>query len=487
MVILYCGMFLSLWTIGTVMLVNNRRNAYTRWFGTLLIITGFASFSVVMNMEVLPWMRESFQSPRLIETLRIFTIVGWGTEYHFLPYLFLMCALVFTRLFSRRSILFFSLVFIIPIAVYLLTVPPMYPEAQLGHPYFRILSGAYFIISLVIYWLRYVTEKNPDHKKNSFRTSLVVTLCISFLYTTDYYGIDYFLIGRSGLEIVSNDLWRFNFVVVILFALLFVYYGMRYGFMGIKLRIEQQKIDYSMRNLTQGALILNHTLKNEVQKINYLSSRMKSTVANHDMEETLRNLASLDQVAEHILDMMSRIKEKTDDIVLNEQEHRMENLLAYCLDSIAPVLTSKNVAVECEFTADPFVLCDAAHVREVLNNLMKNAVDAVEPGKGKLIVSMLEAKRGIIIGVKDNGAGISAENAARIFDPFFTTKKGSNNYGLGLNYSYGVMLKHGGSIRLVETEPGKGTWMEIRFPARRVRFMDISAAKRQTAFAIGRN
>ncbi|MFC5527939.1 ATP-binding protein [Cohnella yongneupensis] len=487
MIILYCGMFLSLWTIGTVMLVNNRRNAYTRWFGILLIIAGFASFSVVINMEVLPWMRESLQDSRIVEALRIFTIITWGTEYHLLPFLFLMCSLVFTRLYSRRSILLFSLLSVAPIAIYLITVPSMYPEARLGHPYFRILSGAYFLISLVIYWLRYVTEKNPDYKKNSFRTSVVVTLCICFLYTTDYYGIDYFLIGRGGLEIVSNDLWRFNFVLVILFVLLFVYYGMRYGFMGIKLKIEQQKIDYSMKNLTQGALILNHTLKNEVQKINYLSSRMKSAVANNNMDDTMRNLASLDQVAEHILEMMNRIKEKTDDIVLDEQEHRMEEVLAYCLDTLAPVLTLKNVAVECEFTADPLVLCDAAHVREVLNNLLKNAVDAVERGEGKLIISLTEAKRDIIIGVKDNGAGISAENAARIFDPFFTTKKGSNNYGLGLNYCFGVMLKHGGSIRLVETERGKGTWMEIRFPAKRVRFVDRSAAKRQAAFAIGRN
>ncbi|MDF2718478.1 MAG: signal transduction histidine kinase, partial [Paenibacillus sp.] len=70
-------------------------------------------------------------------------------------------------------------------------------------------------------------------------------------------------------------------------------------------------------------------------------------------------------------------------------------------------------------------------------------------------------------------AGISEESAARIFDPFFTTKKGAANYGLGLNYCYGVMQKHGGSIRLVETGQGKGTWMELRFPAKRVRMMKI--------------
>jgi signal transduction histidine kinase len=107
----------------------------------------------------------------------------------------------------------------------------------------------------------------------------------------------------------------------------------------------------------------------------------------------------------------------------------------------------------------------------------------VEPVKGKITISMMESKKEVVIWIKDNGAGISGENAVRMFDPFFTTKKGAANYGLGLNYCYGVMQKHGGSIRLIETEQGKGTWMEIRFPAKRVRM--IKAADRSTAMQMG--
>jgi len=95
----------------------------------------------------------------------------------------------------------------------------------------------------------------------------------------------------------------------------------------------------------------------------------------------------------------------------------------------------------------------------------------------------MEVKKDIVIWIRDNGAGISNESAARMFDPFFTTKKGISNYGLGLNYCYGVMQKHGGGIRLVETEQGKGTCMEIRFPAKRVRMMELP--DRSVALRVG--
>ncbi|WP_367649435.1 sensor histidine kinase [Paenibacillus sp. NEAU-GSW1] len=483
LVILYCTIFLSLWTIGAMMLVNNSANPHTRWFSLFLFITGCASFSVVLNVQVLPWMRmSSVLSADAIESVRLFAMTVWGIEYYFVPYLLLMCSLVFTRLFRRRTIILFSLLLPVPILVYLAAVPPLYPELQLGgHLSFRILSGAYFLMGLAIYGLRYLTEQNASHKKNSFRTAAALIPCISFLYVTDYVGIERVIISREGMEMTSNNMWQFNFMISLVFAAFFVYYGMKYGFMGIKLRIERQKLDYSMKQLTQGALILNHTIKNEVQKINYLSSRMSSAVANNDKEEMWSNLSQLDRVAEHILTMMNQIKERTGDIALHEEEYRIADVLEFSLLALEPMMQAKQISIRKEVQCDPVIVCDKSHIHEVLNNLLVNAWDALTPGNGKITVSLLEAKREVVIRVQDNGAGISKENAARMFDPFFTTKKGGASYGLGLNYCYGVMQKHGGSIRLAETEPGRGTRMEIRFPAKRVRRMtapDRSAALR---------
>ncbi|MDF2648816.1 MAG: signal transduction histidine kinase [Paenibacillus sp.] len=484
MVILYFPIFMSLWTLGTIMLVNNPKHAHVRWFSTLLFVTGFASFSVVLNVLLLPWMRSSSSfTMEAIEAVRLFTMVAWGLEYHFLPYLLLMCALVFTRLFQRKTLLLFSLLMPLPILIYLATTPPLYPELQLGHPLFRFMSGIYFAAGLAIYWLRYITERSPFHRKNSFRTSAALLVCISFLYATDYYGIDHFLIIRDGLQIKSNNMWQFNFLIALAFVSMFIFYSMKYGFMGIKLRIEKQKIDYSMKNLTQGALILNHTIKNEVQKINYLSSRMRGAVVSNDKDETLHNLENLDRVAEHILNMVNQFKKRTDEIVLLEQEHQLAGLLEFSIQTLEPMFQNKRVHIASYVQIDPILLCDATHIREVLSNLLINAMDALEPGKGQITVTVLNEKKEVLVWVKDNGTGISKENAAKMFDPFFTTKKGTSNYGLGLNYCYAVMQKHGGGIRLVESNPGQGTWMELRFPSKRVRL--ITAAKRSAPIQAG--
>ncbi|MDQ6421957.1 HAMP domain-containing sensor histidine kinase [Paenibacillus sp. LHD-117] len=482
MVILYCTIFLSLWTIGTVMLVNNSANPHTRWFSLFLFVTGFASFSVVLNVQVLPWMSESsLFSPEAIESVRLFSMAAWGVEYHFVPYLLLMCSLVFTRLFRRRAIIMFGLIGPVPILVYLTAVPPLYPDLHLGgHLSFRMISGAYFLTGLAIYALRYVTERNASYRKNSFRTAAALIPCVSFLYATDYIGIERVIISREGMVMTSNNMWL---IIALVFAAFFIYYGMKYGFMGIKLRIEKQKMDYSMKNLTQGALILNHTIKNEVQKINYLSSRMRNSILQNDKEDMLRDLTQLDRVGEHILNMMNQIKERTGDIVLHEEEHRMADVLEYSLMALEPMLQAKQISVSKDIQCDPVILCDKSHIQEVLSNLLVNALDAIGPGNGKISISLLEAKKEVVIGVQDNGSGISNESAARMFDPFFTTKKGVGSYGLGLNYCYGVMQKHGGSIRLAETEQGKGTRMELRFPAKRVRMMKIP--DRSAALRIG--
>lgn len=485
MVILYCTIFLSLWTIGTVMLVNNSANSHTRWFSLFLFVTGFASFSVVLNVQVLPWMRvSSLFSLDAIESVRLFSMAAWGIEYYFVPYLFLMCSLVFTRFLHRTAVIMLSLIAPVPILVYLAAVPQLYPELILGgHLLFRIISGAYFLTGLVIYGLRYLTEKNASYKKNSFRTTILLIPCISFLYATDYIGIERVIISREGMEMTSNNMWQFNFMIALVFAAFFIYYGMKYGFMGIKLRIERQKLDYSMRHLTQGALILNHTIKNEVQKINYLSSRMRNSIINNDKEEMLYNLTHLDRVAEHIQNMMNQIKERTGDIVLLEEEHRMADVLENSIMALESMMQAKRISIHQEMGCYPVMLFDKSHIQEVLNNLLVNALDAIEPGNGKISITLMVVKKDIVIWVRDNGAGISNESAARMFDPFFTTKKGVSNYGLGLNYCYGVMQKHGGGIRLVETEQGKGTCMEIRFPAKRVRMMELS--ERSAALRVG--
>lgn len=95
----------------------------------------------------------------------------------------------------------------------------------------------------------------------------------------------------------------------------------------------------------------------------------------------------------------------------------------------------------------------------VLENLMRNAVDAME-GKGDIKISLEKTEDGVQIDVADNGKGIMKSDARNIFSPGFTTKK--RGWGLGLSLTKRIIEEyHGGKITLLESEPGVGTTFRI--------------------------
>ncbi|HEV2761588.1 MAG TPA: HAMP domain-containing sensor histidine kinase, partial [Pyrinomonadaceae bacterium] len=88
------------------------------------------------------------------------------------------------------------------------------------------------------------------------------------------------------------------------------------------------------------------------------------------------------------------------------------------------------------------VLGDASELRDVLVNMIFNAVDAM-PAGGQLTLAAEQRDEKALITVTDTGTGMTSEVRSRVFDPFFTTK-GVEGMGLGLSVSYGVIRRHGG-------------------------------------------
>jgi len=108
------------------------------------------------------------------------------------------------------------------------------------------------------------------------------------------------------------------------------------------------------------------------------------------------------------------------------------------------------------------VLGDPTELREVLTNLVKNAVEAIE-GRGSVVLSASETAGVVSVVVEDDGPGIPAELQSRLFTPFFTTK-GERGTGLGLCLSQQIAERHGGEIHL-RPRSGGGTRAELVVPA----------------------
>jgi GAF domain-containing protein len=110
----------------------------------------------------------------------------------------------------------------------------------------------------------------------------------------------------------------------------------------------------------------------------------------------------------------------------------------------------------------PEVSGQRAEVREVLTNLLLNAVDALPDG-GRIVVTTRAEPGRAVVSVSDSGVGMSDEVQRRAFEPFFTTK-GVKRTGLGLAVAYGAVQRHGGQIAL-ESAPGRGTTVTFWLPA----------------------
>ena len=125
-----------------------------------------------------------------------------------------------------------------------------------------------------------------------------------------------------------------------------------------------------------------------------------------------------------------------------------------------------------------FVMGDAVELREVLVNVIYNAVDAM-PNGGELKLSAQEVAERVTITIADTGTGMRPEVKSRLFDPFFTTK-GKAGTGMGLAVSFGIIRRHEGAIE-VDSEPGRGTAFKITLP--RATNIHAITAKKDVAHA----
>ena len=105
-------------------------------------------------------------------------------------------------------------------------------------------------------------------------------------------------------------------------------------------------------------------------------------------------------------------------------------------------------------------------VRQILDNLFSNAIDALGDGHGKVSLYTIRDGDRIAIEVADTGSGISPELMARIFDPFFSTKGPGKGYGLGLAISLSLAESLGGALT-VESKEGAGSRFRLWIPRHR--------------------
>jgi signal transduction histidine kinase len=120
--------------------------------------------------------------------------------------------------------------------------------------------------------------------------------------------------------------------------------------------------------------------------------------------------------------------------------------------------------VEVQVPEDIELFADKQKIQQMVINLVKNAVDALDDG-GDIVITAGKGPGQVQLAVRDSGRGMDEETLSKVFDPFFSGKKAGKGYGLGLFIVHNIVEEHGGTIS-AESSPGHGTMFTITLPSK---------------------
>jgi len=219
----------------------------------------------------------------------------------------------------------------------------------------------------------------------------------------------------------------------------------------------------------------------------------------HELGNPLNSLTIHLQLMERRLKKLKGVKDRDAEAlaesikVCRDEVVRLDGIISHFLEAIRPQppdlaeinlgevlaevlrfqhdeLADRGITVEAEVTDFlPVVMADRNQLKQVFFNIIKNAMEAMQPG-GFLRIQARSDDDFVYLLFGDTGSGIKQEDLVRLFEPYHTTKTGG--HGLGLMIVQRIMRNHGGQVGL-ESQEGKGTVVTLQFPqkSRRVRML----------------
>lgn len=204
--------------------------------------------------------------------------------------------------------------------------------------------------------------------------------------------------------------------------------------------------------------VLAHEVRNPLNNINLSLEQLGPDLENSD--------------SQIYVDIISRNSKRIEDLITEllsssrpaQIVQQLESLRAIIEESITAAndrVTLKKITLHIQFPEEEvMVLADAEKLKIALLNIIINAVEAMDQGRGKLNISLAVEEQQPQIIIKDNGCGITEENLSRLFEPFFTAKR--NGMGLGLATTLNILQSHNADVE-VQSKLNEGTSFIITF------------------------
>ena len=204
-----------------------------------------------------------------------------------------------------------------------------------------------------------------------------------------------------------------------------------------------------------------HELRNPLSGIKMNVRVLKDDLADSDVDDggvdmILREIDRMDLYLQELMGISTTARSNHEDFA--------EVRLADLIDSALSLMSGrcKHTGVEISrqgASSDPSVRANADQLRQVLVNMIVNAIEAM-PGGGKMTLSLKRAGDGMVrLCVRDTGKGVRLDDSSDIFEPFTSTK--GDGAGLGLYISRQIITAHGGEIGYRNTDRGAEFWFEL--------------------------
>lgn len=205
-----------------------------------------------------------------------------------------------------------------------------------------------------------------------------------------------------------------------------------------------------------------HEIRNPLTGMRTSMQVLKKRLGDEAEEKNIvlihRTIGEIDRMNKMISDLLGYAKPK----VFRPSHVRVEESVNSVISLLKSDMNRRGITFEASYPSIGWALyMDKDHLHQILLNLIKNAMDAIDEEGAISLVCKTDQKLGhSVIEIKDNGRGIAADDLDKIYDPFFTRK--NDGTGLGLSVVHELMNRNGGKIRISSLE-GQGSQVFLSF------------------------
>ena len=206
--------------------------------------------------------------------------------------------------------------------------------------------------------------------------------------------------------------------------------------------------------LGQMAASISHEISQPLAALRTLADNAVAFLARDDAASARDNLRIIGELCTRMGHIVGELKAFARKEPARLQSVSLQQVVAGALMLVEPLRHASGTRIATD-TLDFRVWGDPIRLEQVLVNLLRNAMDAMETQPDRLIALRLQAtETHVNITVRDYGPGLSVDAQAHLFEPFFTTKPSGKGLGLGLSLSHAIVHEMGGSIRADNAHPG---------------------------------